>query len=286
MRNAMQFKAYIKKMAIEKNISAQLVLQNYMLERLLERISKSKYNSNVILKGGFLIGAIVGIDSRTTMDLDTTIKALTVSKENIKEIFQDIIQIDLKDEIKFKIKNVDDIREKDEYPGIRVSLEALYPPLVVPLKVDVTTGDKITPKEIEYKFKLIFDENKEIRILAYNLETVLAEKLETIVSRSILNTRPRDYYDVYILWKLQKENIDLELLKLALQETAKKRETINIIKSYSETINEVAANENMIKQWKVYKNKFNYASEIEFIDACDVVKIILDRMFNGQIRGY
>lgn len=282
MRNAMQFKAYIKKMAIEKNISAQLVLQNYMLERLLERISKSKYSSNIILKGGFLIGAIVGIDSRTTMDLDTTVKELTVSKENIREIFEDIIQIDLNDEIKFNIKNVDDIREKDEYPGIRVSLEALYSPLAVPLKVDVTTGDRITPKEIEYKFKLIFDENKEISILAYNLETVLAEKLETIISRSILNTRPRDYYDVYILWKLQKENIDLELLKLALQETAKKRETINIIKSYSETINEVAANENMIKQWKVYKNKFNYASEIEFIDACDVVKVILDRMFNGR----
>lgn len=280
MRNAMQFKAYIKKMAIEKNISAQLVLQNYMLERLLERIAKSKYSSNIILKGGFLIGAIVGIDSRTTMDLDTTIKELTVSKENIREIFEDIIQIDLNDEIKFKIKNVDDIREKDEYPGIRVSLDALYPPLAVPLKVDVTTGDKITPKEIEYKFKLIFEENKEIRILAYNLETVLAEKLETIISRSILNTRPRDYYDVYILWKLQKESIDLEILKLALQETAKKRETINSIKNYSETINEVAANENMIKRWKVYKNKFNYASGIEFTDTCNAVKSMLDEVFN------
>lgn len=279
MKNAMQFKAYIKKMAIEKNISAQLVLQNYMLERLLERISRSKYNQNIILKGGFLIGAIVGIDSRTTMDLDTTIKALTVSKENIREIFEHIIQVDLNDEIKFKIKNVDDIREKDEYPGIRVSLEALYSPLAVPLKVDVTTGDKITPKEIEYKFKLIFDENKEISILAYNLETVLAEKLETIISRSILNTRPRDYYDVYILWKLQKENIDIGTLKLALQETAKKRETINSIESYSEILEEIEENQNMIKQWNVYKNKFNYASEIEFIDTCSAVRDILEEIF-------
>lgn len=279
MKNAMQFKAYIKKMAIEKNISAQLVLQNYMLERLLERISRSKYNQNIILKGGFLIGAIVGIDSRTTMDLDTTIKALTVSKENVREIFEHIIQVDLNDEIKFKIRNVDDIREKDEYPGIRVSLEALYPPLAVPLKVDVTTGDKITPKEIEYKFKLIFDENKEISILAYNLETVLAEKLETIISRSILNTRPRDYYDVYILWKLQKENIDIGTLKLALQETAKKRETINSIESYSEILEEIEENQNMIKQWNVYKNKFNYASEIEFIDTCSAVRGILEEIF-------
>ncbi|WP_297421608.1 nucleotidyl transferase AbiEii/AbiGii toxin family protein [Clostridium sp.] len=279
MKNAMQFKAYIKKMAIEKNISAQLVLQNYMLERLLERISKSKYSSNIILKGGFLIGAIVGIDSRTTMDLDTTIKALNVSKENIKEIFEEIIEVDLDDEIKFNIKNVDDIREKDEYPGIRVSLEALYPPLAVPLKVDVTNGDKITPKEIEYKFKLIFDENKEITILAYNLETVLAEKLETIISRSILNTRPRDYYDVYILWKLQKENIHIGTLKLALQETAKKRETINSIESYSEILEEIEENQNMIKQWNVYKNKFNYASEIEFIDTCSAVRDILEKIF-------
>lgn len=279
MKNAMQFKAYIKKMAIEKNISAQLVLQNYMLERLLERISKSKYSSNIILKGGFLIGAIVGIDSRTTMDLDTTIKDLNVSKENIKEMFEEIIEVDLDDEIKFNIKNVDDIREKDEYPGIRVSLEALYPPLAVPLKVDVTTGDKITPKEIEYKFKLIFDENKEITILAYNLETVLAEKLETIISRSILNTRPRDYYDVYILWKLQKENIDIGTLKQALQETAKKRETINNIENYSEILEEIQENQNMIKQWNVYKNKFNYASEIEFIDTCSAVRDILEKIF-------
>ncbi|OOM82553.1 hypothetical protein CLPUN_00850 [Clostridium puniceum] len=279
MKNAMQFKAYIKKMAIEKNISAQLVLQNYMLERLLERISKSKYSSNIILKGGFLIGAIVGIDSRTTMDLDTTIKALKVSKENIKDIFEEIIQVDLDDEIKFNIKNVDDIREKDEYTGIRVSLEALYPPLAVPLKVDVTTGDKITPKEIEYKFKLIFDENKEITILAYNLETVLAEKLETIISRSILNTRPRDYYDVYILWKLQKENIDTGTLKQALQETAKKRETINHIENYSKTLEDIEENQNMIKQWNVYKNKFNYASEIEFIDTCSAVRDILEKIF-------
>lgn len=279
MKNAMQFKAYIKKMAIEKNISAQLVLQNYMLERLLERISKSKYSSNIILKGGFLIGAIVGIDSRTTMDLDITIKALTVSKENIREIFEEIIQVNLDDEIKFNIKNVDDIREKDEYPGIRVSLEALYTPLAVPLKVDVTTGDKITPKEIEYKFKLIFDENKEITILAYNLETVLAEKLETIISRSILNTRQRDYYDVYILWKLQKENIDIRILKLALQETAKKRATINSIENYSEILEEIKENQNMIKQWNVYKNKFNYASEIEFIDTCSAVREILEKIF-------
>jgi predicted nucleotidyltransferase component of viral defense system len=280
MKNTMQFKAYIKKMAMEKNISAQLVLQNYMLERLLERISKSKYSSNIILKGGFLIGAIVGIDSRTTMDLDTTIKALAVSKESVKEIFENIIQVDLDDEINFNIKKVDDIRETDDYPGIRVSLEAIYPPLAVPLKVDVTTGDKIAPKEIEYKFKLIFDENREINILAYNLETVLAEKLETILSRSVLNTRTRDYYDVYILWKLQKENIGIEVLRLALEETAKKRETINNIESYPQILQDIMENENMIKQWNVYKNKFNYASEIEFIDTCNTIRKIFKEIFN------
>ena len=281
MKNAMKFKAYIKKISVDKNISAQLVLQNYMLERLLERISKSKYKPNIIIKGGFLIGAIVGIDSRTTMDLDTTIKALRVSKENVKEIFENITQIDLDDEIYFKIKKVTYIREKDDYPGIRVSMEAIYEQLIVQLKVDVTTGDKITPKEVEYKFKLIFDEGKEISILAYNLETILAEKIETILSRNILNTRPRDYYDVYIVWKLQRKNIDMEILKLALHETAKKRQTIDYIEKYSIILDEIIENDNMIRQWNQYRNKFNYAAEIRFMDICNTLKIILQGIFRN-----
>ena len=191
-KNPMQLKAIIKNKAQEKNISAQLVMQNYMLERLLERISISPYRNNFILKGGFLISAIVGLDTRATMDLDTTIKGFTLTHEKIKEIFEDICTIKVDDDVQFEIVSIADIRETDDYPGIRVSLKANYAPISVPLTVDVTTGDVITPEEIEYSFSLLFDERR-ISIWAYNLETVLAEKIETILSRGVANTRTRDY---------------------------------------------------------------------------------------------
>ena len=195
-KNPMQLKAYIKKKAAEKHISAQLVMQNYMLERLLERISLSPYKHNFIIKGGFLVSAIVGLDTRATMDLDTTIKGFTLTHEAILSIFKDVCAVQIDDDVQFEVVGVADIRETDDYPGIRVSLKANYPPISVPLTVDVTTGDMITPREIEYTFSMLFDD-RTISVLAYNLETVLAEKLETVLSRNIANTRPRDYYDIY-----------------------------------------------------------------------------------------
>lgn len=221
-KNPMQLKAFIKKKTAEKNISAQLVMQNYMMERLLERISLSKYKDNFILKGGFLIAAIIGLDTRTTMDLDATIKGFTLTHESIRAIFEDICKIEVEDDVTFSVVRITDIRETDDYPGIRVGLTASYPPLNVPLTVDVTTGDKITPHEIEYTFRLLFDE-RSISILAYNLETILAEKLETVLSRNIANTRPRDFYDVYILYTLRGSECSPEILKNALEETANKR---------------------------------------------------------------
>ena len=187
IKNSMSLKAYIKNKANEKHIPSQLVMQNYMLERLLERISLSKYKTNFILKGGFLISAIVGIDSRTTMDLDTTIKGIKLDKEVLKTVLGEICNIDLNDNIKFEILGLEDIREKDDYPGMRVKINGLYPPLKVPLSIDMTTGDKITPREINYSFTSLF-EDKEIKVLAYNLETIL--------SRFIANTRARDFYDI------------------------------------------------------------------------------------------
>ena len=183
-KNPMQLKAFIKKKADEKNISAQLVMQNYMLERLLERISISPYKQNFILKGGFLISAIVGLDTRATMDLDTTIKGFTLTHKSIRAIFENICAVAIEDDVKFELMDISDIREGDDYPGIRVSLKANYPPISVPLTVDVTTGDAITPREIEYTFSLLFEE-RTIRFFAYNLETVLAEKIETVLTRSI-----------------------------------------------------------------------------------------------------
>ena len=275
MKNAMQLKAVIKNISKDKHISAQLVMQNYMLERLLERISVSKYHQNFILKGGFLIAAMVGLDTRATMDIDATIKAWPVNEESIKKMFLDICKIDVHDDVVFEFKKIGEIREGDEYTGYRVSLSANYPPMAVPLKLDITTGDKITPREIEYRFKLLL-EDREISVLAYNLETVLAEKLETIVSRGDQNTRPRDYYDIYILSKLQYKNIKTEYLKAALKATSKKRGSSDILKNYKNIIDVVRSSDAMIKQWKTYQKDFEYATDISFSEVCDAVVQMMD----------
>lgn len=266
----MQLKAIIKNMAKDKHISAQLVMQNFMLERLLERISVSEYRKNFILKGGFLIAAMVGLDTRATMDMDATIKGLPVNEESVKKMFLDICKIELQDDVIFEFKKIGEIREGDDYTGYRVSLTACYPPMAVPLKLDITTGDKITPKEIEYRFKLLL-EDREISVLAYNLETVMAEKLETVVSRGDQNTRPRDYYDIYILAKLQYKNIEKEALKSALEATSQKRGSSEILKDYKHIISVVRTSDVMRGQWKNYQKDFEYAQNIEFDEVCDVI---------------
>lgn len=282
-KNPMQLKAYIKKMAAEKNISAQLVMQNYMLERLLERISVSKYQSNLILKGGFLISAIVGLDSRATMDLDTTIKGIDVTNDTVRRIFEEIGAIPLEDGVKFEVLNMSDIREGDDYPGIRVAMRANYPPLAVPLSVDVTTGDKITPRAIEYTFRLLF-EDRTIKIMAYNLETVLAEKLETIVTRGIANTRPRDFYDVYVLYQLRDHECDKTVLKSALVETSTRRKSIAVMLNYKAVLNNIAESEQMKGFWSKYQTDFDYAKDIIFTDICLLIVRIFEEIDFKDIR--
>lgn len=273
--NPMQLKAFIKKKAAEKHISAQLVMQNYMLERLLERISLSKYKNNFILKGGFLISAIVGLDTRTTMDLDTTIKGFTLTHEAIHSIFQEICAIEIEDDVQFEIAGVSDIREGDDYPGIRVALKANYPPISVPLTVDVTTGDMITPREVEYTFSLLFD-NRSISILAYNLETVLAEKIETVLSRNIANTRPRDYYDVHILYALRGAECDKTTLRHALERTTQKRGSGRIMEQYPEIMKEIRGSDQLRKLWNKYTREYEYAKDISFDDTCNTIETIMD----------
>ena len=276
-KNAMQLKAFIKNKAIEKNISAQLVMQNYMLERLLERISLSEYKNNFILKGGFLISAIVGLDTRATMDLDTTIKGFDLNTENLQKIFFDICSVQVEDDVSFEICNIGEIREGDEYPGFRVRLKALYPPLFVPLTVDVTTGDKITPKEISYTFKLLFDD-RNISILAYNLETVIAEKLETVISRNIGNTRPRDFYDIHILYTLRGDECSMETLSQALRQTAGKRGSFEVMKDHEKVMENVLKSEQMQGFWQKYRKNFEYAADISFEEVCGTVITIFRQL--------
>lgn len=274
-KNPMQLKAYIKKIAAEKSLSAQHVMQNYMMERLLERVSLSKYKENFILKGGFLIAAIVGLDTRATMDLDTTIKGFDLTHDTIQGIFEDICKIDIKDDITFSVNRTSNIRETDDYPGIRVSLTASYLPLKVPMTVDVTTGDKITPREIEYTFRLMFDE-RSISIMAYNLETIMAEKLETILSRNIANTRPRDFYDIYILYTLRKSECNSSILKTALEETAKKRGSTPVLHRYESIIESIQKDSGMQSFWANYQKEFDYAKDIRFEETCDTVLKIMN----------
>ena len=278
MNNAMQLKAIIKNIAKKKNISASLVLQNYMLERFLERVSLSQYRDNYVVKGGFLIASMVGLDSRATMDMDATIKGYPVNEESLQKMIEDIIAVPVSDDITFRFMSIGEIREDDEYSGYRVALRADYGKMAVPLKLDITTGDKITPREIDYSYKLLM-EDRSISILAYNLSTILAEKLETVVSRGDQNTRPSDFYDVFILTKLRAGSIDMADLNAALKATSEKRGTTELMKKYHEIMQVVKNSDVMKRQWDNYRKDFDYATGIEFEDTCDAVVTLMDRLF-------
>jgi predicted nucleotidyltransferase component of viral defense system len=272
--NAMQLKSIIKKMAGEMGVSSQLVLQNYMLERLLERISLSPYRNEIIIKGGMLISSLIGIDKRTTLDLDTTIKGLALTHETIRKAFEEICSIEISDDIEFKFLRTEDIREIDDYPGLRVFLKANYSPMSVPAVVDVTTGDKITPREIEYSYPLRFDEGY-ISVMAYPLETILAEKLETVLARGIANTRPRDYYDIYMLWRLRSAECSIATLKAALEATAEKRRSQQAVRNFDNIIETIVKDEQMNARWISYTERFSYTQGLEFEKTCDTVAEIM-----------
>ena len=275
-RNAMQLKALVKNKAEDSGVSAQLMLQNYMLERLLERISLSEYRDQIIIKGGVLIASLIGSDKRTTMDLDTTVKGFALSHESARSVFERICAIDAGDGIGFELLRIEDIREQDDYPGLRASLKANYPPLSVPLTVDMTTGDKITPEAIRYSYPLLF-EDRSIQVMAYNIETVLAEKLETILSRGTANTRPRDYYDIHVIIRLQGDRCDFTVLHDAFEHTATKRGSLYTLAEYRSIVGEIRADETMRAQWGKYTRKFSYAEGISF-EACDTVLEVMDRL--------
>lgn len=271
-RNVMSLKAIINNIAKENKISAQSVLQTYMLERFLERISISKYKDNFILKGGMLISAMLGIDSRTTMDMDTTIKGFKLTEENISNIINEICNIKIDDEITFEVQKIELIREDDDYGGYRITFKANYmESMPVIMKIDITTGDKITYKEIKYSFDLMLEDRK-IQIWSYNLETVIAEKFESIIKRGVLGTRIRDFYDIYMLLNTQTKNIDFNTLKDAIYSTAKHRNTINIIKDWSKIIEQLNNSDIMKNQWARYQKNNFYAKEIKYDDLIECLK--------------
>lgn len=272
---SMQIKSLIRNIAKEKNIDAQILLRNYMLERFLERVSYSKYNDNFILKGGMLIASMVGIDTRSTMDLDATIKNIALTEEKLIKTIDDIISIHIDDDIKIKLLGVSTIRDEADYNGFRLSLEGSVDKTRIPLKVDITTGDVITPVEIKYSFKLLL-ENRTIEVWAYNLETVLAEKLESIISRSTENTRMRDFYDVHILNKLEIHNINNLLLQQALKSTSFNRHSFHVLSTANNILDKISTSKEMNKLWNDYSRKNTYASNITWQEITCSLKNVMD----------
>jgi len=261
MRTLRQVKDLINNMARENHINPQILSRNYMLERLLERISLSEYKDKFILKGGMLIADLVGVDMRATVDMDTTIKYYPVSKDSIEKAFDSILSVELDDNVDIQIKSVKDIRSEGGYAGFRVSLDALMETAIVPIKVDITTGDEITPKEVEYSYDLML-ENRSIEILSYNIESVLAEKLETIISRGAANTRMRDFYDVYILLKVKGQNIEEKTLAKAIAATAKQRGSFSLLPEGKLILEEVFSSNLLVGYWTRYQKEYIYAEDI------------------------
>ena len=270
MKNAMSLKARIRNIAKQKNIPAQVILQNYMFERLLVRLSVSEYKKKFVLKGGMLVAAIVGLDNRATMDLDATLKNLPLTPDSIRSALESIAAISFDDGVSFAIGTILPIRENDVYGGYRVILDARFDTLLTPMSIDFSTGDVITPHAIPYRFTEIFDDAKSYELWAYNIETVMAEKVETILRRGVFNTRPRDFYDTYILATTQR--FDKKIFKDALAATAVHRGTTEQIANIPEILHNVEESPEMRMMWEKYCKQFGYAKDIAYEQILAVLR--------------
>ena len=264
-----------KELAKESGLTQLELYQRFMFERILERISVSKYNENFILKGGLLLSAMLGINSRSTRDMDISIKGIDVSQEKMLGILNEILAIDIGDKVKFDVVNITDIRADDEYGGNKYHLVGKLENLKVALEIDISTGDEITPKELNFEYISIF-ENKKIYIDTYNIETILAEKIETILRRGKYNTRMKDYYDVYFFLTKLKSDIDLNIFKQALNNTLRKREAFDYYNDYNQILDLITEDDRITNYWNTYKKKNKYAENIKFKEIVIILRKFLD----------
>ena len=277
MISSESLKGKVKNIAKSKRLSSQEVLQMFFFERFLERLSNSKYKFNFVIKGGLLISSMIGIDNRTTMDMDTTVKGIPLKEDAIKNIILEISGIEVGDGIQFEVTDITHIREEDEYENFRVHLTAIFGKIRNAIKIDITTGDVITPKEIEYVYPCMFREER-LKVLAYPIETILAEKYESVIKRNISTTRMRDFYDLYSLYHLRKEEIDFDVLKQAILSTARKRDSISFIREANEIIIDIKEDSYLKELWEVYLKDNPYIKELNFFDTVEVVKIIAEKV--------
>ena len=263
-----------KKLAKESGLTQLELYQRFMFERILERISLSQYNENFILKGGLLLSAMLGINTRSTRDMDISIRGIDVSQEKMLKILNEILSIDIDDKVKFEVVNITDIRADDEYGGNKYHLVGRLENLKVSLEIDISTGDEITPKELNFEYISIFD-NKKIYIGTYNIETILSEKIETILRRGKYNTRMKDYYDVYFFLMKLKKDINIKIFKQALNNTLRKREAFDYYNDYKQILDLIAKDDRITSYWNTYKKKNKYAENIEFKEIVKILKEFL-----------
>ena len=275
IKTATQLKAKIRNLSAGDSRKAQTMIRNYIMERFLERVALSRYRNNFILKGGMLVAAVVGLDTRATMDIDTTVKSLHLDMENARRIIEEIIAVEIPDGVDFHITKATDIMEEHDYSGIRFMLEASIDNLRQAIKIDISTGDVITPRAVEYSYHLMF-EDRSISLLTYNLETLLAEKMETIMSRGTANTSMRDFYDIYVI--SSQKSFDQDVLKNAFYATSEKRETIVQIPDFINTISSIESDEVMRLQWENFKNDSFFVSELSWAEVMASVRNLAEIM--------
>lgn len=282
IKNRDSLKAKASNLAHVNNIPNKYIIQNFMFESLLKRISLSNYKDKFIIKGGLLLSSIFGVNLRSTMDLDTTIKGLPLDKEIIKKIINEIISIDIGDNINLEIENIKDIREEELYSGFNINLKAEFDGLKTNLMIDITVGDVITYKEIEFKYTTLFD-NEIINIMSYNYETILAEKFESIISRNVDNTRMKDYYDIYMFVNLKWNEINKNILRKAIINTARNRKTLEIIEKSLDYIELISDDIRLKTLWNNYQHNYDYAKDISFKDTIKAIKIINDVIVTVEV---
>lgn len=276
-----QLKGRIQSLASKNNADARNLLRIYAMERFLERLSVSKYHDNFVIKGGILVTAMVGISQRSTMDIDTSIRNENLSAEDARKIISEIIDIDLGDEMTFSIKAVENIMDEMEYPGIRVLLDSQMEKMIIPLKIDISTGDVITPRAMEFSYHLML-ENRSISLWSYNLETILAEKFQTILARGVLNTRMRDFYDVRVLLQLYGNRIDRETLIAAFTATCRKRGTELLYADADGILSNIESSAALKKLWESYQKKYSYAADVSFEETVKSVKWLLKKLASND----
>lgn len=274
--NAMSFKAKIKNIAKEKGIPPQQAQQHYLIEEVLNLISKSSYRNSFIVKGGYLIGQMIGLDKRTTMNLDVTLKGTSLNRDNLINIFEEIVS-NTTSVFSFTVDKLEPIRQDDIYGGFSIKLNATFDTLNEVIFIDVTTGDKITPREISYSMPSLFT-NQTIDVWTYNLETVLAEKLETIISRGVASTRPRDRYDLFTLFKLRKNQIDFTILKRAVENTSEKRNSKELIQNWKNQVRGIETSDYQKNLWIRYQRQFKYAKDISFEESVQIINEIMKQI--------